>query len=425
MDKNASKPQSLNSRWVQGVSKLRQALELVETDMFRVHREMLRDQLAPENCTPETFLGDLTTLLVRIMPIFKRKKLAFLVDDFSIHRVPEPVQKVLNRVIWERRSTHIFKLSSEKLGAVLVDVRNASADLTREMTEIDCGKEYLQLEATKDGRSKASRFALDLLRNRLKAAGFEGDPAILIGTSTWPESSLAKALVSPRIGRREDQYHGIYVISLLCSGDVSSLLYVYRKIFERAGITKSSTNPIANHIQHHAIKEVSQRMRFSVQMAHPRGTECYAILVAFSQLVRLILREGRPQRDASGRPIPTQAPRIELDISATKDELTGATLELKRELLRRAIFIDLDVGTSRHKSKPTMRWQLRRIYLPAVGASLAKNSAIKRDYDWLKYFLTNPDTCCSDEWARWPRAAPTSKDRRLKSNHPRLPLGEP
>lgn len=392
---------------LQGVPKLVQALELVESEMYNVHADMLRGRLKAETCTPETFLADFTTCLVKIIPNFQKRKIAFLVDDFSVHRIAEPVQKVLNRVIWERRPTHVFKLSSEKHGAVLVDVRNASADLTREMTEIDCGKEYITLDDTQF-QSKARRFAVELLQNRLKAAHYEGDALVLLGNSKWPEGSLAKALVNTRIGRREDHYHGIDVIAHLCSGDVSSLLFVYRQIFENAGVKKSTLAEIPKHIQSKAIKEVSRKMTESVRLTHPFGAECYDVLLAFGNLVRRILKEGKPQVDKRAMETPAQAPRIELDRNTYSDPLSGHLLELERELLRRAIFIDLDIGSSRHQSRPTIRWHLRRIYLPSFSAALSKNDAVKEPYDWLKFFLSAPDQACNEVWKKWRKADKTS-----------------
>src|SRR5436190_20065788 len=119
--------------------------------MIAAHSDMLKGATRSDACTPDTFLGDLSTLLVQNIQRFRQRRIAFLVDDFSTHRITEHVQRILNTIIWERRSSHVFKLSSEKHGAVLVDIRNASADLTREMNEIDCGREYISLE---EGHSK-------------------------------------------------------------------------------------------------------------------------------------------------------------------------------------------------------------------------------------------------------------------------------
>src|ERR1035438_8281272 len=126
---------------LQGSSRLAQAREAVEREMFAAHAQMLRG-LNRSNVTPESFLGDLTQLMVARIPFFAQKRIAFLLDDFSVHRLPEAVQIILNRIIWERRPSHVFKLSCEKYGAVLTDSFQATADVTREMKEIDCGREY-------------------------------------------------------------------------------------------------------------------------------------------------------------------------------------------------------------------------------------------------------------------------------------------
>ena len=72
------------------------------------------------------------------------------------------------------------------------------------------------------------------------------------------------------------------------------------------------------------------------------------------------------------------APRIELDRNTYSDPLSGHLLELERELLRRAIFIDLDIGSSRHQSRPTIRsaYCMEDIS-PCFSAALSKNDAVK------------------------------------------------
>lgn len=127
---------------------------------------------------------------------------------------------ILNRVIWERRSSHVFKLSSEKYGAILTDSFNATADLTREMLEIDCGREFIALDDIEQGR-RTLAFAVELLDNRLAQAGYSGTAVTLIGHSKWEEGSLGMALAAGKRGRIDDEYHGLECIAQLCSGDVS------------------------------------------------------------------------------------------------------------------------------------------------------------------------------------------------------------
>ena len=105
---------------IQGVSRLVQVAEAIEAEMFSTHAQMLRG-LNVTSFTSASFLGDLTSLLAKEVSFFATKRIAFLIDDYSTHRLPNDVQQVLNQVIWERRSSHVFKLSSEKSGAILWD----------------------------------------------------------------------------------------------------------------------------------------------------------------------------------------------------------------------------------------------------------------------------------------------------------------
>jgi serine/threonine protein kinase len=387
---------------VQGVSRLRQSLTSIEAEMFRCHVEVLKG-LNLSWTLPETFLGDFTTLLTKELAFFRSKRITILLDDFSLHRVPEPVQHVLNRVIWERRDSHIFKLSSEKYGAVMTDPTfHATVDPAREMLEIDCGREYLALDEARH-TAQGRKFARDLLENRLRAAGYGASPETLLGNSKWPEKSLAKALRDRQKGRTDNQYHGLQCIADLCSGDVSTLLLVYRRIFEKAGISRTTSEVVPKHIQHEAISNISRELLDAIRNHFPLGPQMYSIVIEFGCLVRRILREGALIRKGNLR-VPPQCPRIEVDIKAQPHEaLPAEQQELARELVRRAVFIEMELGRSRHTFGPTLRWQLRRVFLPAFGAALSKNDAIKWDSSEFKFFLTAPRDMCEQEWMKQPK----------------------
>lgn len=386
---------------IQGVSRLQQALEMIEMEMFRCHVQMLKGLNLDWN-TPETFLGDFTSLLVKELPFFRDHRIAFLLDDFSSHRLPEPVQVVLNRVIWERRETHIFKLSSEKYGATLSDSFDATIDITREMVEIDCGREFLALD-NPEQRDQARSFAKELLGNRLKTAEYEGTPEEILGNSHWDEGSLARALIAKRSnpGRLDNQYHGLECIADLCSGDVSTLLLVYRRIFELGGVGKLTKNQVQRRIQHRAIEEVSRNLFEAIKNHHPFGKQMYSIVREFGTFIRRNMETGREikLRNAYG---PSLSPRIEVDqnFSSADEELNDDQARLAGELIRRAIFIEMEPGRSRHKYVTTLRWQLRRVYLPSFGAALSKNDAVKWKPSEFKFFLLDPKNSCEIEWQK-------------------------
>ena len=387
---------------MQGVSLLRQTLEVIEREMFNSHSQMMRG-LSISPTLPASFLGDLTSLMCQIMPRFQEKRIAFLIDDYSTHRLSAPVQQVLNRVIWERRSSHIFKLSSEKLGAELTDPSGASAESAREMVEIDCGREYLALDDTHKVNLGYS-FAVELLDNRLRKAGYSGTAAQLIGNSSWPEDSLARALVSKSPGRQQDFYHGLNCVASVCSGDVSTLLLIYRKMFEAARVERHTTQQISKTVQSEAIRAVSREMFEAIEVYFPKGPDMHGVVASFGGLVRDILKQGRGQKKGDST-VPTECPRIEIDQpqGSVYRLLSPDQHALARELIRRAIFIEMEPGLSRHGNVTTLRWQLRRVYLPTFGASLAKNNAVKEDSAWFQLFLSNPEAACRMKFDKWPK----------------------
>ncbi len=387
---------------IQGVSLLQQATEAIEAEMFSTHGQILRG-LNIGSATPETFLGDLTSIITREVSAFKTKQIAFLVDDFSDHRLPTPVQAILNRIIWERRASHVFKLSAEKHGALLTDAFGAPVDVTREMIEVDCGREYIALDDTNRTR-QAREFAAELLDLRLKKAGYKGEAESLIGDSKWVEGSLARALVAPRRGRKLDQYHGLKCLADLCSGDVATLLFVYGRIFDKGGITKEQVTAVPKDVQHEAIVSASRELLEAIKAHFPCGPEMHTLANAFGILVRNILEKGREQKKGSGH-VPPQCPRIEIDQQpgVSGDQLNEDQRRLFTELVKRSVFIEMEPGLSRHDNVTTLRWHFRRVYLPAFGAALAKNNAIKGDPDWFKFFLSNPTEACDLEWRKWPK----------------------
>jgi len=388
---------------IQGASPLGQLRELVETEMLSVHGQIVRGLNVSES-TQETFLGDVTEFLAKSFPRFRESKMAFLVDDFSVHRLPAPVQKVLNRIIWERRPTHVFKLSAEKFGASLEDPNEATADPTREMIEIDCGRVFLALDDS-DEVLKARSFFIDLLDHRLEAADYTGRSEQLLGPS--PSRALARDLLERKGGRRKGDYYGLQRLADLCSGDVSHILLVCRRIFEAGAVTKESTEPVGITIQDTCVREVSRELLEAIKAYFPYGPELYGIASAFGNLVRRVLEQGRHQKKGASS-VPTQCPRIEIDQSqgdVSQSITDERLLRLMKELVRRAVFIDMGPGLSRHKQVLTLRWHFRRIYLPAFGAALAKNDAVKQHAEWFRYFLSEPEGACNFVWKKWPRTA--------------------
>lgn len=396
---------------LQGMSRMAHALGIVEEKMNECYTAMRKGITAPR-ATDAPFLADLTRFMLKTIAYFRARKVALLIDDFSVHRLPPPVQSILNAVLWDRQGTYVSKVSAEKYGAVGVDELKATAEVTRELRELDCGRYYLDA-----GEAETTRFAADLLAIRLHLAGYQGKPEQLIGVSEYKKGGLGEALRARKEqpGRRDDQYHGLGTIAAVCSGDVSNLLEVYRRIFEHGAVSANTTERVPAHIQHAAIQAVSRDLLDLIKSYVPRGPDMYQVVYWFGNLSSRILRET-PLQKKGGHTVPPQTTRIEVDQPPDQpaDEMAEDQQQMMDELIRRTIFIEMQPGRSRHKSTITLRWQLRRIYCPAFGTSVYKNTAIKWTPDEFKYFLLQPKAACEREFAK---RRSRSKPKRDKGPH--------
>lgn len=370
-----------------GASRLRLALSVVERERYCCDIAMRRGEHL-KRTTGETFTGDFTGLLVTLIPFFSTHRIGFLIDDFTRRRVPEHVQRVLNKVIWPRRAHHVFKVSSEKDGAVLTDTAGRVLEAARELVTVDVGQEYLSLAEGEELR-RARAFAVELLNNRLQTAKWEATAEQLLGHSEWEQGTLARAL---RETADRSQYHGLECIADLCSGDIATLLLVFRRIFESHKVTHTSTTRIPNGVQHRAIRQASGEQVEWLRDHFPCGPGIRTLVNEFGTYVGDMARHGR-LINQSGTDVPPCCPRIEVDDpSQVGETLVGSTRQLFDELVRRAVFIDMEPGRSRRNHVQTLRWQLRRVYLPSFGAALTKNTALKLHPAEFKLLLEDPKT---------------------------------
>lgn len=177
---------------------------------------------------------------------------------------------------------------------------------------------------------------------------------------------------------------------------------MFSTIFDAGKVKSTTATQVAKVVQGRAIRETSRKKLEAIKPSFPFGPEMYAAVDAFGNLVRNVLQRGVRVRKGDQH-VPSQCPRIEIDQGSggVTDNLATNQRELALEIVRRAIFIEMQPGLSRHGNVTTLRWHLRRIYLPAFGAALAKNDAIKETPDWFKFFLLNPKGACDQVWARW------------------------
>lgn len=376
-----------------GISRVEHLSQVIERERLRVHQHILKEKVL-EFATPASFLKDVTGFLMNHVSFFANKRILFLLDDYSLHRVPAHIQRVLNHVIWTQVPSYVFKISSEVGGITALAPTGGTADTSREFVEVNIGVEYIDLKDSKRGEE----FIADVLDRRLQLVGYTATISNILGKTQYPESmSLGAALRAEKQKKLRGSpvyYHGTGCIAGLCSGDIATTLDIVRHIFQKAEISRANATLISPKKQHEAIQDFSRGLYSKIGEYIPHGKEMKRIVHAFGWASRNAVCDAKGVRKGDGRVDPYEMIRIEVDDDPNKPELPEIQKYILHELLRRAIFIQLSKGRSRH-GVFACRLQLRRAYCPAFKMSLSHSEPMQfPDWEHFRYFLDSPREVC-------------------------------
>lgn len=356
---------------------------------------------------PYTALSEITQIISENSQGLTTRPITFLLDDYTTHRLGEDIQQILNKVIWERRKSHIFKISAEKLGICLDEIDKSQIDQGREFIDIDAGR--MGVNSTDNERIA---FVKELLDARLENSSWLGRAEILLGNGPYnSDDELAFACQKAATQGKSYPYCGLKTISNLWSGDIAHILSVLNKIFLSGNVTSSTTTKIPDHIQHEAILGASKSFYNRISSFHPYGNEMQMLVDKFGRMLRTVMLEGEPYKN-KGKPVPRRLLRIDTEHDNPnlylEDLEKVSNLECKeitKELLRRALFIELPNSRSKDK-KTTFRWQIRSLLLPHFGLSF-KTSGAYIDLKSIEEFsslVADTDQFCIKQTAKYKKA---------------------
>ncbi|PKM43768.1 MAG: hypothetical protein CVV05_12960 [Gammaproteobacteria bacterium HGW-Gammaproteobacteria-1] len=372
-------PESIETPRLDGISRARHYANRVDKLRVTLGIAMLHDD-RPPIILPETFIGEVTNQLQQLCEPLMSRPIAFLLDDYTRQRIGVGVQRILNKVVWERKPSHLFKISSEKFGFDPDTIDGVKNDSEREFMFVDAGSYAID----RINHSNNVQFIRSLVDLRLEAANWKGRVDTLIGVSEFKSDIDMARFIRTQTKGAKNYYNGIDVIARLWSGDVSSILHIVREIFVEGDVGADYNEPIAKKTQHNAITRVSRSFVERVQTYHPYGDSLAHILQSYGGFVRDVLRAGAYERK-------TDNPRrlIQIEFSLRHEDDVFALLKeaglrlykredadlIARELLRRSVFVERsDSSAKESPAFRTIRWQLRRVYLPNFGAALERHS---------------------------------------------------
>ena len=398
---------------LKGIDALQAASDSIDHIRLRLGRSLLSGSEFTTKL-PTTFVRDLCRTVAVSVPGIAQKRIAFLLDDYTSHRLSPEIQCILNAVLWQRDPSFLFKISSEPYGFDNGHIDGAQIDANREFTLINAGDLTIAQENPADRR----RFITQLLDKRLEAANYAGRTATLIGDSTYKNDKELAAAIREKGKGQKNYYHGIHVLADAWSGDVATVLHMLREMFARGDVQPTTTTRISEKDQHQSIVRVSKALTDRVRTYHPFGDEMARILNNLGELARRLLVDAPDQVDRSRAPVVHRKYRLELSLPPGV-EINGALRELaqgdflvalKQELVRRAVLIELHPSRGKEgEARQTNRWQIRSSLLPNFGTSLTREHYIdiKRIEDFAEMLL-NPSLFANKVYMRY--AKPTTGD---------------
>lgn len=305
------------------------------------------------------FLRQLCERFVNLHPAFNGKVVNFLLDDFSLPKIPSHIQKVLLPLIWAPGEGYFFKVSAHSKSMEQVDLRGNQYDEQRDFKEVNLGREYFNFTSSAQGKASAQQTITSIIERRYSHSSQYGGQkvdleAILGKGSTSIAADLAQLAQHKKT--RSYNYHGWETILSLCSGEISYVLDIVGRIIESQG--PYGPFPIPEAVQNKTIRDHAKNELVQLQDHVTSHTNLYAVAQAFGELSRAKL-VGKKVKDGS-RDRFAEYTRIEVELSGKTQKARDALVEL----VSNGVFIDGGLSSS-SSGKPTQKLLFRRLFTPA------------------------------------------------------------
>ena len=304
------------------------------TTVTRIQMSLTRDGEdvnSPHGCVGPTFLTELADQIRATVPEFRNKSVVYLLDDFSLPRVPETIQRALLPLIWNPGGGYSFRVSAHSESVVQIDNNNNTYVANREYSEILLGAAYIG-STNMDGQMTIIRDAVNDIFNKR----FELSPNHPTTTlETLLGESSTESIASEIRRRFEDdtlralRYKGWQTVIALCSGDISYVIDLAKRIYISGDPTAM---PVSQDTQNREIRRYARVELYRLQDWPVGQVNLYEVALTFGLFSKFKLTksnlgsDGRPQEYAS--------------IEVSQQNIDPRTKEAIAELLRNGVFVD-------------------------------------------------------------------------------------
>lgn len=326
------------------------------------------------------FLTDLCEQFRQVHPSLSTKPIVFLLDDFSLPKVPSTVQKSLLPVIWNSGGGYSFRVTAHSESMETVDARQNTYVVNRDYIEINLGAAYIDTIDAK--RRQIDSCISDIFSRRFALSGeTRASVKTLLGDS--PKIGIAHEIVrrTKEKALRGLRYYGWDVVLSLGSGDISYTIDLLGKMLDGQGSIASV--PISSHHQNRVIRQYARRELYRLQDYSVSTCNLYDIALNFGKMSKFkltneVIKDGKTTR-------PPEYLRIEVQLNQFPDELKSVVAEL----LRNGVFVDGGFSNS-SQGTPARRLIFRRMFTPAFPTTFNSRDTFPMTPQNFLEFAKNP-----------------------------------
>jgi hypothetical protein len=377
-----------------------------------------------------SWLPRLISMARQFCPWINSKTVFIFIDDYTTPRISIQMQKVLNRLFFQRSSEFVCKVATESATTFIpLDSSNKVLQDGDDFQLIDMGEESLFMEDSERAKFLNEIFSRRLsLDPRISDAGhtLEGllghinvgklEFARLLRQRSDKENTIKETtpVKSQRRGvtRAKALYHGCEVFTDLWSGDTRTIIQLVQELVDASTPTGQATRvPVETETQDRVLRnrggqwlgaqsrnQPTDRTAFrkgvkALQQIDPTfeitesgyGNHLKAVVESFAKIARQLLLS--PMYKLENRYVPRMAFRIEVTDEFRVD---GLAEEIYKDLIRYGMFMRDARGKS-VRGAFVPRLYLRRLLLPYATLALSKRDSVQMNCDWFKKLLLTPD----------------------------------
>lgn len=334
----------------------------------------------------------------------------FFLDDYTLPAINSQTQQILNPIIFKRRSSLFFKISTESSNSFdITGVRGKPLELTQDFELIDMANESLHLKKSAKKELLNKIFIPRINRHHLlKSQNLSLND--VLGKTPFSNNALANKMreASKEGKQKKVLYEGVDTFVGMWSSDTRTMIQMFVDILKEAETDvalSSALTPVKSAIQNQVYKSaggeflkfmeaVTNSMTLESDFHVKRGMKnsmfgihLKDIVEAFVNVSRYEMTQG-PLISNQGRKNPKQAFRIEI---LDKFELTEEGKVFYNGLTRWHIFLQDWRGKS-VRGMLTPRLFINRLLIPYTNLSFSSHDSISLNNEEFISLLTNPKT---------------------------------